>query len=79
MKSLFWFIILFAVATAVALAVSLNTGYVLIVIAPWRIEVSLAVFVIGVVLGCLGIYALSRLVISTLSVPNSVQAYRLRR
>jgi HemY protein len=79
MRSLFWFITLFAVATAVALAVSLNTGYVLIVIAPWRVEVSLAVFVIGVVLGCLGLYALSRLVITTLSLPNRVQAYRLRR
>ncbi len=79
MRSLFWFITLFAVATAVALAVSLNTGYVLIVIAPWRVEVSLAVFVISVVLGCLGLYALSRLVITTLSLPNRVQAYRLRR
>ncbi len=79
MRNLFWFITLFAVATAIALAVSLNTGYVLIVIAPWRIEVSLAVFVIGVILGCLMLYGLSRLVITTLSLPNRVQAYRLRR
>ncbi len=79
MKSLLWFITLFALATAVALAVSLNTGYVLIVIAPWRIEVSLAVFVIGLVLVCLGLYALSRLVMTTLSLPSRVQAYRLRR
>jgi HemY protein len=79
MRSLFWFLTLFALATAVALAVSLNTGYVLIVVAPWRIEVSLAVFVIGLVLGCLGLYALSRLIITTLNLPTRVQAYRLRR
>ena len=79
MRTLFWFLTLFALATAVALAVGLNTGYVLIVVAPWRIEVSLAVFVIGLVLGCLGLYALSRLVITTLSLPTRVQAYRLRR
>ncbi len=79
MRNLFWFITLFAVATAIALAVSLNTGYVLIVIAPWRIEVSLAVFIIGVILGCLMLYGLSRLVITTLNLPNRVQAYRLRR
>jgi HemY protein len=79
MRSLFWFITLFAVATVVAIAVSLNTGYVLIVMAPWRIEVSLAVFVIGIVVGCLGLYALSRLVIMTLSLPSRVQAHRLRR
>jgi HemY protein len=79
MKSLFWFVTLFAVATAIAIAVSLNTGYVLIVLAPWRIEVSLAVFVIGIVLGCLGIYAFSRLVFTTLNLPSRVQAYRLRR
>lgn len=79
MRSLFWFLTLFALATAVALAVSLNTGYVLIVVAPWRIEVSLAVFVIGLVLGCLGLYALSRLIFTTMTLPTRVQAYRLRR
>ena len=79
MRSLFWFITLFTLATVVAIAVSLNTGYVLIVMAPWRIEVSLAVFVIGMILGCLGLYALSRLVIMTLSLPSRVQAHRLRR
>ncbi len=79
MRSLFWFIILFAVATGLALAVGLNTGYVLIVVAPWRIEISLAVFVIGLVLSVLVINASWRLLTHTLNLPSRIKAYRQRR
>ncbi len=79
MRSLFWFITLFAVATGLALAVGLNTGYVLIVVAPWRIEISLAVFVIGLVLSVLVINASWRLLTHTLNLPSRIKAYRQRR
>lgn len=79
MRSLFWFITLFAVATGLALAVGLNTGYVLIVVAPWRIEISLVVFVIGLVLSVLVINASWRLLTHTLNLPSRIKAYRQRR
>ncbi|MBU6468025.1 MAG: tetratricopeptide repeat protein [Betaproteobacteria bacterium] len=79
MSSLLWFIALFVVATIVAIAVGLNTGYVLIVMAPWRIEISLAMFVIGIIVLCLGLYTFSRLAYLSLSLPTRVQAYRQKR
>ncbi|HQT81458.1 MAG: hypothetical protein B7Z60_04355 [Ferrovum sp. 37-45-19] len=79
MSGLLWFIALFVVATIVAIAVGLNTGYVLIVMAPWRIEISLAMFVIGIIVLCLGLYTFSRLAYLSLSLPNRVQAYRQKR
>ncbi|KXW55949.1 heme biosynthesis protein HemY [Ferrovum sp. PN-J185] len=79
MSGLLWFIALFVVATIVAIAVGFNTGYVLIVMAPWRIEISLAMFVIGIIIICLSLYTFSRLAYLSLSLPNRVQAYRQKR
>ncbi len=79
MKSLLWFLTLSILATAIALSVGFNTGYVLIVVSPWRIEVSLAVFVIGLVLVMLALYGFSRLIYTTVNLPSRIQAYRLRR
>lgn len=79
MKSLLWFLTLSILATGIALSVGLNTGYVLIVVSPWRIEISLAVFVIGLALIMLALYGFSRLIYTTVNLPGRIQAYRLRR
>ena len=44
MKFLLWLLVLFAVAVAVTLAAH-NNGYVLLVYPPYRIELSLTLFV----------------------------------
>lgn len=79
MKGLFWVIALFAAAVAVAMAGRLNDGYVLIVLPPWRVEVSLNFLIIALLLAFIAFYALLRTLALTLGVPKRVQEYRIRR
>ena len=41
MKGLFWLLALFALAVGLSMAMRFNDAYVLIVLPPWRAEVSL--------------------------------------
>ena len=47
MKSLFWLILVFAAAAALAVFGRTNEGYALLVYPPWRIEVSLLLAIIA--------------------------------
>lgn len=49
MKHLFWIIVLFSLAIAAALFAQNNHGYVLFVISPYRIEISLNFFIVSLV------------------------------
>jgi len=79
MRALLWLSGLFAVAVGVVIAARYNNGYVLLVLPPWRAEVSfnfaillaLAVFVIA--------YALVRIIIITVTMPAQVRAFQKRR
>ena len=44
MKGLLWVLTLAALAVGIAVAVHYNDGYVLLVFSPWRVEVSLNLF-----------------------------------
>ena len=46
MRALFWLLALFALAVGVSLAAGHNEGYVLLVLPPWRAEVSLNFFIV---------------------------------
>lgn len=78
MKSLIWLLILFAAAVALTLAAH-NPGYVQLVYPPYRIEMSLTLFVLSI----LGLFALSymavRLLLAALRLPAFVRAYREER
>ena len=79
MRALFWIIAIFALAAGLVVAARYNAGYALLVLPPYRIELSLnllfvllaAAFVVG--------YVLVRMVSGTLRLPARVQAYRLAR
>lgn len=78
MKGLFWLLGLFAAAVAVMLAAR-NPGYVQFVYPPYRMEMSLTLFAL-VLLGIFGlVYALLRLTIATLQLPEYVRAFREER
>ena len=47
MKSLFWLVIVFAAAAALAVFGRTNEGYALLVYPPWRIEVSLLLGIVA--------------------------------
>jgi HemY protein len=76
LRVLFWLVVLFAAAVALALAGRAGDGYVLFVYPPWRVEVALLLFVLGA-LAAFGIgYVTLRLVGHTLALPAQVRAYR---
>ena len=79
MRILLWLLALFALAVGVSLAFGYNDGYVLLVLPPWRIELSLNLFVVLVVGGFLLGHVLLRVVSHTLRLPQAVRAFRERK
>src|SRR5687767_12326959 len=79
MRFAIWSVILAAVAVAVALLARNSTGYVVIVAAPWRIELSLNLLVFLIMAGYFAFYFLARLVASLVAIPARVRAHREER
>ncbi len=78
MKALFWVVGLFAAAVALTLAAH-NPGYVQFVYPPYRMEMSLTMFVISAFALFVLSYLLLRLVVATLQLPRYVRAFREER
>lgn len=79
MRGLLWLLTLAALAVGLSLAARYNDGYVLFVLPPWRMEMSLNLLLIVLVGGFLMLYLLLRAVFATLGLPAKVQAFRRRR
>lgn len=79
MRGLFWVVVLFVAAVAVALGARLNDGYLLLVVPPWRVEISLNLFVVLLFGLFLAFYAAMRVTSATLGLPKRVRDYRARR
>jgi HemY protein len=78
-RAVFWLLILAALAVGLALAARYNEGYVLLVLPPWRAEVSLNLFLLLCAVGFFIIYLLARAVSHTLALPRAVADFRRRR
>ena len=78
MKYLVWILALFAAAVALAI-VAQNPGYVLLVYPPYRIELSLTLFAVLLLLAFVSGYALLRLAFATLHLPGYVRKFRRER
>ena len=79
MRGLFWVVALFALAVVVAVGASVNDGYVLIVVPPWRAEVSLNFLLLVLVLAFVVFYVLMRALSLSFGMPRRVIEYRRRR
>ena len=79
MRAVFWLLILAALAVGLSLAARYNDGYVLLVLPPWRAEVSLNLFLLASTAGFFVIYLLARAVSHTLGLPRAVAEFRRRR
>ncbi len=79
MRALFWLLTLFALAVGVALLANYNEGYVLLVLPPWRAEVSLNLFIVALIAGFSLGYGALRVLVRTLRLPMSVGAWRDRK
>jgi len=78
-KTLAWLVALFAVAVGLTLFARYNTGYVLLVFPPWRIEFSLNFLIVALAAAFALGYAAVRAVSGTLRLPRRVRDYRLAR
>ncbi|MCC6611430.1 MAG: heme biosynthesis protein HemY [Burkholderiales bacterium] len=78
MRQLFWFLAVAVVAVAAGLFLRQNAGYVVIVAPPYRVEISLALAIIGAVAGFVALYVLLRLAVRTLRMPAAVAEFRRR-
>ena len=79
MKYLVWIVGLFAAAVALTTAASHNAAYVLLVYPPYRVELSLILFIVlSLAAFALG-YGLVRLTITILQMPAYVRQFRLTR
>ena len=79
MKALIWIVGIIALAVAITLAARYNTGYLLLVLPPYRIEFSLNFLIVLLVAAFVAGYALVRIVSATLYLPRQVREYRLAR
>ena len=79
MRTLFWIIALFALAAGLVVAARYNSGYVLLVLPPYRAELSLNLLLILLFAGFIAGHLLVRLVSGTLRLPARVREYRIAR
>jgi HemY protein len=79
MRGLFWILALFASAVGLSLVARYNDGYVLLFIAPKRIELSLTLFAVLQVAAFVILYFFVRAASYTLRLPDIVREFRARR
>lgn len=79
MRALSWLLVLAAFAVGLAIAARYNEGYVLLVLAPWRVELSLNLLFV-LILGAFFLgHGLLLAVRHTLNLPRSIAAFRQQR
>jgi len=76
---LFWILALFAAAAAVAVGARMNDGYALFVLPPWRVEVTLNLFLLALILLFVLAYAVLRALFFTFGLPERARRWRKRR
>ncbi|MBL0142071.1 MAG: heme biosynthesis protein HemY [Betaproteobacteria bacterium] len=79
MRFALWSVVLAVVAVGIALLARQSDGYVVIVAAPYRVELSLNLLVVLVFAGYFAFHLLARLVETLVAIPARVRAYRAER
>ena len=79
MRIVFRLLLLVVLAVGLAIVARHNAGYVLLVLPPWRAELSLNFFLLLALLGFLLGYLIVRMVGHVLALPDAVAVFRERR
>jgi len=79
LRALIWLLALFAAAVGVTLLSRYNQAYALLVLPPWRMQISLNLLVLLLLAGFFALYALSRVVSQMLNLPHEVRIWRKAR
>ena len=78
-KTLAWIVAITVLAVALTLAARYNAGYVLLVLPPYRVEISVNLLIVLLLAGFAGAYAAVRFAVVTLRLPRQVREYRVAR
>src|SRR4051812_40088895 len=79
MKSLLWLLAAFAAAVALVIVGRVDAGYALFVYPPWRIEMSMLLFIVALLVAFALLHAMFRLLSQALALPAYVRGFRARR
>jgi HemY protein len=79
MRALLWVLGLFGLAVGLVIAARYNEGYILVVLPPWRAEISLNLAIILAIGLFLVAYVVVRAVVITATMPSRVRAFQQRR
>lgn len=79
MRALLWLLTIAALAVGLSLAARYNDGYALLVLPPWRLELSLNLLLLLLVAAFAIGYAILRLISAMVHLPASVRAFREAR
>ncbi len=79
MRAVFWFLVLFGLAVGLAVAARYNEGYALLVLPPYRVQLSLNLLIAALLVAFVLFYILLRMIGHTLRLPMAVHAFRERR
>jgi uncharacterized protein HemY len=78
-KFVIWITGLFALAVLVGLASTLNTGYAILFLPPWRMEVSFNLLLLGIVVLIVLAYAVMRVISITAGLPAEVKRFQRQK
>ena len=79
MRTWFWTLLLAVIAVALAVVLRSHAGNVMVLVWPWRIELSLTLFVLLVLAFFVALYVGLRLLAWLLAIPDRMRAWRGRR
>jgi HemY protein len=79
MKAIVWLLALFALAVAITLAARFDPGYVLVVLPPWRLEMSFVLAAVAMLALYGALYLLAGILRMALRLPADVRAWHRRR
>lgn len=79
MKGLFWLLVVFTAAAALAVFGRLDRGFVQFAYADWRVEMSLLLYAVLALLAFVAAYIMLRTLLHTMALPAYVRAFRARR
>lgn len=79
MKFVLWITGLFALAVVIGLASTVNSGYAILFLPPYRIDISANLLLIGIVVLIVVLYMILRLVGMVTRLPSSVRGFQQQR
>ncbi|MBU0603182.1 MAG: heme biosynthesis protein HemY [Gammaproteobacteria bacterium] len=78
-RLLLWLLGLCALAVGLVIAARHNDGFVLLQWSPWRVELSLNLFIVALLLGVATLYSAFHVIDALLRMPARAQSYRMRQ